>query len=825
MICRLSCLALVLLSGSGTLGAHGEPAGSLHGRVTVKGAGPLAGTEVIATLKETGLTRVARTDARGTFSFPALAAGTYGLSVRTSSRKGIEPVLVQVEAGKSAMANLALDLQEARASVAVTAILEIPAVAVADLAGRRASTSDTASLLQDLPGVSLAGAGGVSSLPGIHGLADDRLRVKVDGMDLIAACPNHMNPPLSYVDPSSVGSVKIHAGVTPVSVGGDSIGGSIILETLPPAFAGPGQGFLLQGEAGSFYRSNGAAKGANLTAAFATESLNVSYAGSTAQAGNSRAGGNFKTFTATGNPGVTLPLDGVGSSGFLARNQSLGAAWRGARDLLDIKLGWQDIPHEYFPNQRMDMLGNTGHRANLHYLGQRSWGALEARVYRETVDHYMNFSPDKQFWYGTPATIPGMPMNTDGLNTGGSLKANVELGKRGVLRIGGEYQHYRLNDGWSPSGGGMAPYTFLNINNGRRDRAALFGEWEDRFGDRWTAMFGLRYEQVDMNADPVHGYNLNLFPVVATPAGMMNQTRDAANFNNQDRNRTDHNLDWAGSARFTVDATSGYEVGFARKVRSPNLYERYSWSSAGMMAIMNNFVGDGNGYLGDPALKPEVAYTLSVTGNWHSSDQSSELRATPYITYVRDYIDAIQWNGATYQRAATRVTNQFAVLRYVNQDARIWGVDVSGHLALGGTAWGSWALKGLLGYTKGTNVDSGDGLYNIMPFNGKMTLSQALAGWSSALEGQWVGAKTRVSTERNELKTGGYTLFNLRFAYVWNRVRLDLAVENLFDKLYTSPLGGAYTGQGRSMGINSIPWGIGVPGPGRSINAAVTIKF
>jgi iron complex outermembrane receptor protein len=57
-----------------------------------------------------------------------------------------------------------------------------------------------------VPGVSLYGAGGVSSLPVIHGLADDRLRIKLDGMDLIAACPNHMNPALSYIDPTQVGS-------------------------------------------------------------------------------------------------------------------------------------------------------------------------------------------------------------------------------------------------------------------------------------------------------------------------------------------------------------------------------------------------------------------------------------------------------------------------------------------------------------------------------------------------------------------------------------------------------------------------------------------
>ena len=56
----------------------------------------------------------------------------------------------------------------------------------AKLAPRLSATSDTASLLSDIPGVSLNGAGGVSSLPAIHGLADDRLRIKVDGMDLIA---------------------------------------------------------------------------------------------------------------------------------------------------------------------------------------------------------------------------------------------------------------------------------------------------------------------------------------------------------------------------------------------------------------------------------------------------------------------------------------------------------------------------------------------------------------------------------------------------------------------------------------------------------------
>ncbi|HEY8334880.1 MAG TPA: TonB-dependent receptor plug domain-containing protein, partial [Tardiphaga sp.] len=119
----------------------------------------------------------------------------------------------------------------------------------------RYRSSDTASLLRDLPGVSLRSAGGVSSLPAIHGLADDRLRIKVDGMDLVSACPNHMNSPLSYLDPTAVARIAVYAGVTPVSVGGDSIGGTIVVESAPAQFAAPGQ-TRVTGEAGAFYRSN-----------------------------------------------------------------------------------------------------------------------------------------------------------------------------------------------------------------------------------------------------------------------------------------------------------------------------------------------------------------------------------------------------------------------------------------------------------------------------------------------------------------------------------------------------------------------------------------
>jgi iron complex outermembrane receptor protein len=78
---------------------------------------------------------------------------------------------------------------------------------------------------------------------------------------------------------------------------------------------------------------------------------------------------------------------------------------------------------------------------------------------------------------------------------------------------------------------------------------------------------------------------------------------------------------------------------------------------------------------------------------------------------------------------------------------------------------------------------------------------------------------------RNEIPTGGYGLLNLRTSYSFKQARVDFGIDNLLDKFYALPTGGAYVGQGTTMSINGLPWGIAVPGPGRSVYARVGVKF
>ncbi|ABI60163.1 MULTISPECIES: TonB-dependent receptor [Nitrosomonas] len=676
-----------------------------------------------------------------------------------------------------------------------------------EIAAQHAVTRDTASLLRDVPGVHLYGAGGVSSLPVIHGLADDRLRITIDGMDFISSCANHMNPPLSYLDPGNVAKIRVYAGISPVSVGGDSIGGTIVAETAAPQFAAPGQRSLIKGEVGSFYRSNNNAFGGNLSATLANEFFSINYSGAITTADNYKAGGNFKTTTATGRPGHTLPLDEVGSTAYKSLTHTLGLALRADNHLLEAKFGYQNVPYQFYPNQRMDMLDNEQKRINARYLGEYNWGTLDGRVYYEAVDHYMNFSDDKQLVYGT--ALNGMPMSSRGRTLGLNLKGDVYLTDDDLLRVGALYQHYTLRDWWPPSGtGAMSPLNFQNINHGKRDRLGFFAEWERHFNPQWTTLLGARYEHLETDADNVHGYG-NM---------MGNQIPDSAAFNARGHKRNDNNVDLTALARYTPGNMVDLELGLARKVRTPNLYERYTWSTWSMAAIMNNFVGDGNGYVGNMDLKPEKAYTASLTIDLHAADREWEIKATPYFTYVNNYVDAIRIPAVT-------TNNQFVVLQYANHSAHLYGVDLSGRTVLVKTSLGEFGLRGLMNYTRGENKKTGDDLYNIMPLNGKLTLTHQYSNWSNAIELVGATRKNDVSSVRNEIHTKGYFLTNLRTSYTWKNVRVDLGVENLFDRLYYLPLGGAYTGQGMTMGINGIPYGIAVPGMGRSVYAGLNIKF
>lgn len=650
----------------------------------------------------------------------------------------------------------------------------------ADLAAGRTATSDTARLLKNTPGVSLYSGGGVSSLPAIHGMADDRIKTLVDGMPITAACPNHMNPALSYIDPNDAAKIDVMAGITPVSAGGDSIAGTIAVEKAPPAFAAPGEGLHTEGRLSAAYRSTSHGIDTSGEVAAATENYSLGYAGSWAHAGDYHRGGD------------NAP---VRTSQYQTENHALTLATRQGDHLLVLEGGWQFIPYEGFPNQRMDLTENNSKFVNGRYEGEFGWGKLDARAYWRDTAHEMNFI----------GQIKGrnMPMNTDSTDLGYSVTGEIPLSARDTLRIGNEFHHFALDDWWPPVPGSMSmgPNDFWNIADGRRDRLGSFAEWEARWTSQWTSLLGIRNDTVWMNAGDVQGYNASA-------------NADAARFNSRDHHKTDVNFDVTALARYEADKTGTYEAGYARKTRSPNLHERYTWSTSMMALRMNNWVGDGNGYIGDIDLKPEVAHTFSTSADWHDPAKKTwGLKVTPYYTYVQDYIDADRRPGQT---ASTGFVN----LQLANHDAQLYGVDVSGEMeAWDAPAYGRGVIKTTFGWVNGENLDTGDNLYNIMPFQAHLALEHRLGGWSNAVELEGAAGKAAVSHTRNEIQTPGYALVHLRTGYDWQNISANFGVENLFNQLYHEPLGGA------DLSDTGKQWGYNVPGAGRTYLAGVTVRF
>jgi iron complex outermembrane recepter protein len=658
----------------------------------------------------------------------------------------------------------------------------VPAESKLDAAG------DTARLLSRTPGFNLIPNGGVSSLPDIHGLGDDRLKILVDGMEITSACSNHMNPPLSYIDSSKVERIDVWSGITPVSAGGDNIGGVISVKSAPPVFAGQGEGYKLGGSASAFFKSVNTGIGGSLNLHGADDSYSIGYDGSWSRGLNYQAGGDGQT---------------IHSTRYESRNHELTLGVRGNAGLLVLKAGQQDIPFQGFSNQAMDMTGNKGYHGNGRYEGEFGWGKLEAKAYWQQVKHSMDQAANEKGGR--------MPMRTDATDLGYAVKGDIRVSESKTIRIGQEFHRFMLDDWWPPVAGSMmmSPLTFKSINGGTRDVISAFAEWEEKWTPQWTTLLGVRSDTVVMDTGSVHGYS----------SAMGSEATDSRAFNNRNHAKVDANFDLTALVRYEPNAVNTNEFGYARKSRSPSLYERYSWSTSQMDSAMINWYGDANSYVGNLDLKPEVAHTVSTSVALHDGARKDwAAKTTPYFTYIKDYI------GVDHVTNYTNGGSTLPLLKFANHDAMMYGVDFSGSSFLArDTGLGDFKLAGTIGWLHGEMVNTGKAMYHVMPINGKASIEHGLGGWTNAIEAQLVGTKAGVDPLRHEPKTPGYALINLRSGYGWEAVQINLGIDNLLDKRYYHPLGGVnYSEWNRNGSSGQVG---ALPAPGRSFNAGVTVNF
>ncbi|MBR9990045.1 MAG: TonB-dependent receptor, partial [Gemmatimonadetes bacterium] len=285
--CRAHCAAALLMLAvlAATARAHGQTAGSLSGRVIDAGTGEAVADAVVSlepavagliidvtsTVTATAV-RTVVTGASGLYRFPDVAVGTYRLRIE---RIGYRSATVEVDVRRPADAGVSVGLELAPVSLSpvlveqrAASLFQRASNATGELDAARLSTelqrqerflsTDTRVLTYAdvMDGVTLGGGDVFRALQRFAGVGtrDDytaelwvrgapwtETRVTLDGVPLFN--PVHAVGVLSAITPEVLGSVHLHPGVRPPSIG-EGAAGVVDMRTRPGAGDGELRGVL-----------------------------------------------------------------------------------------------------------------------------------------------------------------------------------------------------------------------------------------------------------------------------------------------------------------------------------------------------------------------------------------------------------------------------------------------------------------------------------------------------------------------------------------------------------------------------------------------------
>jgi iron complex outermembrane recepter protein len=634
--------------------------------------------------------------------------------------------------------------------------------------------ADSAALIRNLPGAAVVRNGPQTGIVQLRGLSGDRVAVRVDGMTITPACPNHMDPPLHYASAGSGDLIDLYAGISPVSVGGDHIGGSLSFNRPDPVFA-DGATSVFRGKFGISFAGSQDASMATADLTFAQGDAAFQYRGSGATAGDLRY------------PGGT-----VADSGYDTTHHEIIAAWRTKGGYIALDSGFSATRDAGTPALPMDMITDDAWKIGLTQKEKFDWGTLESRLYVHDIDHLM----DNHSLRPAPMPPGGMAMEAPSSSRDYGWRTDLLLPRGETkLRAGIDLHGNEFHAEQVAIATGKTRDTF---NNNERSRAGAYIDWEQQWTGQWTTRIGLRGDVVSSDADPVSNQIMSPPPVQA----MIVDDQNA--FNSADRSFTDIMPGAAAAVSYDPDETTTIELAFALKNRAPSLVERYLWTPLNA----NAGLADGRTYLGNLDLDPETSFQVGLGLEKRGKSWSAEI--TPFYQTVGDYIQGMP--------LARKDSAGNPVLEYQNIDrAELYGLELAGEYDINA----DFSISSSISYVRGKNKDNGDALYRIAPLRGIVDLAYQKDRWESHLECVWADSQNQVSEIQGEPASPGFALLNLRLAKTVARtLRMEVGVENLLDKRYAEHLGGVNRVSGGDLAV-----GERIPGAGRFAYGSVSWEF
>lgn len=629
---------------------------------------------------------------------------------------------------------------------------------------RQQRALDGAALIDRTAGAAVVRNGSQTGIVQVRGLSGDRVRVLVDGMTLTPACPNHMDPPLHYASANEETRVELTAGVSPVSFGGDSLGGVVRVIEPDPGFAEGGEG-VVSGNLGAFYRGSHDAYGAEGELRYETSDMMAAWSGGWSTADDLR-----------------IPDGTVRATGFDTMRSDLRMALRTESGFLAVNAGMMRTRDAGTPVLPMDMVRDDSWHVGVRHRTIRGADTIETRVYVHDIDHLMDNYTLR------PA---GMRMEAPATSRDYGMRStwSREAGPQ-TVRVGIDLHR---NDFDADQVNVMTGARRDSFADNRRGRIGVFAEWEGGVAEGWTVLAGVRGDHVGARAGMVR-------PGFGPPS----VTADAEIFNAGDRSHDDFLVDAMAALRFESDGQMTWELAVAMNNRAPSLVERYLWTPMNASAGL----ADGRTYLGNTGLDPETSF--QVSGAVERRGEGWEVRVSPFLQYVNDYIQG---------RPTERLDKAGRpVLQFQNLDqARLYGADLEARYEF----TEAWAVSGYVSYVRGRDLENDDNLYRIAPLRGLVDMAWTGALCEAHLECEWADAQGDTAAFNGEQATAGYGLWHVRLAKEFGvGARVEVGVENILDKSYADHLEGI-----NRVGGSDVAVGQRVPGASRFFYTALAWEF
>jgi len=653
-----------------------------------------------------------------------------------------------------------------------------------------APAADSAQLLKKIPGANVNSNGSVTGIAQYRGMYGDRVNVLMDGIKFSSGGPNAMDTPLSYIPRAQLESLEVIRGIAPVSSGNETIGGTIRATSTYSKFT-EGEQFEFHGtaSAGGHSVDNGYDVSTLMSLANQNHRMHVS---------GSRQDSDDYAFA----DGDVTPSEHDRNS------YEVGYGYKQEDHEFGLEYVRNDTNESGTPALPMDIIYIDADIARGNYEGTWNQVDIESKLYWTQIDHKMsNFDlRSAPLIMGGPMTMQRFTL-ADSEDYGYGINATMAFAG-GSLELGTD-GHLADHDAniFNPMDNA---FLIENFNGVKRDVFGIFGEWQRELATAWDLELGLRYTHVKMDASIVSATG---FPMAMM---QMNANMLAAAFNAADRSKKDNNIDAVIKLTYSLRKDTNIEIGFARKTRSPSYQERYLWlplQSTGGLA-------DGNNYIGDINLDPEISYQFELGLDWRNRRAYFAPRA--FFHRVDDYIQGIDASNATaimfHTMAAGMTGSNAKLLQFANIDARLYGVDADFGYHLNH----NWHLDGAFSYVKGERRDNGDNLYRISPTNISLGVTHLQNNWSTTLETVTYLKKDDVSEVTNELESAGYVLLNIYGNYNIpdQGFTFTAGIDNLLDKDYAPHLGGV----NRVRDVD-VPVGERVPGVGRNVYASLNYEW